>query len=49
MDIQTILSIIGLLGIGGVIGSYIQYVLNQKGDITKEVLYFSQYYWDKLL
>ena len=37
MDIQTTLSILGLLGIGGIIGSYIQYVLNQKGDITKEV------------
>lgn len=37
MDIQTILSILGLLGVGGIIGSYIQYALNQKGDITKEV------------
>ncbi|HEY60128.1 MAG TPA: hypothetical protein G4N92_05535 [Anaerolineae bacterium] len=37
MDTQTILSILGLLGIGGIVGSYIQYALNQKGDITKEV------------
>jgi len=37
MDIQTILSMLGLLGVGGVTGSYIQYILNQKGDIAKEV------------
>ncbi|MFH1662134.1 MAG: hypothetical protein ABIA02_03490 [Candidatus Falkowbacteria bacterium] len=37
MDIQTIFSILGLLGVGGIAGSYIQYMLNQKGDITKEV------------
>lgn len=30
MDIQTIISTFGLLGIGGIMGSYFQYLLNKK-------------------
>ena len=32
MDIQAIISVLSLLGIGGVVGSYLQYFLNQRGE-----------------
>ncbi|MFZ3060796.1 MAG: hypothetical protein WA102_13800 [Candidatus Methanoperedens sp.] len=32
MDFQTIFSTLGLLGVGGAIGSYIQHLLNQKRE-----------------
>lgn len=32
MDIQTIISVLGLLGIGGIIGSYFQHLWNQKRE-----------------
>lgn len=32
MDIQIIISVLGLLGIGGIIGGYLQHLWNQKGE-----------------
>jgi hypothetical protein len=32
MDIQTIVSVLGLLGVGGIIGSYLQHLWNQKRE-----------------
>ena len=32
MNVETIISVLGLLGIGGIIGSYLQHIWNQKGE-----------------
>jgi hypothetical protein len=32
MDIQTIVSVLGLLGIGGIVGGYLQHLWNQKRE-----------------
>ena len=37
MDIPEIISIISLLGIGGIVGGYIQYLLNKKSQIELEI------------
>lgn len=37
MDIETIISILGLLGIGGIIGSYLQHLWNQKRETELRV------------
>ena len=37
MDIQTIVSALGLLGIGGIIGSYFQHLLNQRRDTELKI------------
>jgi hypothetical protein len=37
MNIESIISILGLLGIGGVIGGYFQYSLKQKGEIELKI------------
>jgi|SRR5208337_4069100 len=37
MDITEILSILSLLGVGGIVGGYIQYLLNKKSQIELEI------------
>jgi hypothetical protein len=37
MDIQTIISVLGLLGIGGIIGSYLQHLWNRKRETESRI------------
>ena len=37
MSLETALSILGLLGIGGIIGSYFQYIWNQKRQTEEKI------------
>jgi len=37
MDIQSIISVLGLLGVGGAIGSYFQYLWKQKREIELKI------------
>ena len=37
MDIQTIISAVGLLGVGGIIGSYFQHLFNQKRETELKI------------
>lgn len=37
MSIETILSFLGLLGIGGILGGYLQYFLNKKRDTEMKI------------
>ncbi len=37
VDIQTIVPVLGLLGLGGVIGSYFQYLWNQKNETDLKI------------
>jgi hypothetical protein len=37
MSFEIILSILGLLGVGGIIGSYLQYLWNQKRDTELKI------------
>ena len=37
MDIQTIISVLGLLGIGGIVGGYLQYLWNKKRETESRI------------
>src|SRR3989338_403557 len=37
MNIETILSVLGLLGIGGITGSYLQHLWNQKRETESKI------------
>ncbi|MDP3765935.1 MAG: hypothetical protein Q8R04_05465 [Nanoarchaeota archaeon] len=37
MNIETIISVLGLLGIGGIIGSYLQHLWNQKRETESKI------------
>ena len=37
MDIQTTISVLGLLGLGGIMGSYIQHLFNKRREIDLEI------------
>ena len=37
MDIQTIISVMGLIGLGGIVGSYFQNLFNKKREIDLEI------------